>query len=89
MQLDAAFSTETGVIPKWAGKRQRADRIDPRFLDYQFENHDRFGDPLLNAGYAAAWRPIFTTTINLSLAIRLALRRYLGLDPLLTEEAWS
>ena len=31
--------------------------------------------------YAAAQRPIITTTINMTLAIRLALRRYLGIEP--------
>lgn len=78
-QLGAAFSSE-GVTPKWAGKRQWADRIDPTFLDYTYECHDGEDDLLRMTGYAAAWRPIFKTTINMSLAIRLALRRYLGLE---------
>ena len=30
---------------------------------------------------AAARRPIFKTSINITLAIRIALRRYLGLEP--------
>jgi hypothetical protein len=88
-QLDTTTSTEAGVVPKWAGNRKWADRIDPRFLDYRYECHDGGDDPLLLAGYAAAWRPIFKTTINMSLAIRLALRIYLGLDPPLSDGGTS
>jgi Transcriptional regulator, AbiEi antitoxin len=81
-QLIDYFSGHGDVAPKWAGKRSSADRIDPKFLDYRYENHDRDDDPLRRMAYAAAQRPIFTTTINMTLAIRLALRRYLGIEPL-------
>ena len=59
-----------------------ADRIDPEFLEYHHEDHASDDDPLKRMGYATAQRPIFTTTINITLAIRLALRRYLGIEPL-------
>lgn len=75
-------SVNGDVAPKWEGKRLSADRIDPKFLNYRYENHDSADDPLKRMGYAAAQRPIFTTTINITLAIRLALRRYLGIEPL-------
>jgi hypothetical protein len=70
------------VAPKWEGKRLSADRIDPKFLNYRYEDHVDDDDPLKRMGYAAAQRPILTITINMTLAIRLALRRYLGIEPL-------
>ena len=76
-QLSNISSTEADVVPKWEGRRLSADRIDPKFLDYRYENHVSDDDPLKRTAYAAARRPIFTTTINITLAIRLALRRYL------------
>jgi hypothetical protein len=81
-QISDVLSTDADVVPKWAGRRSSADRIDPKFLDYRYENHDEHDDPLKRMGYAAAQRPIFTITINMTLAIRLALRRYLGIEPL-------
>jgi DNA-binding transcriptional MerR regulator len=78
-QLVEYFSTNTEVAAKWEGRRQSADQIDPRFLNYKFEDH--VDDPLASAGHAAKWRPISTMTINVSLAIRLALRRYLDIEP--------
>jgi hypothetical protein len=81
-QLIEYLSDSTEVAPKWEGKRLSADRIDPKFLNYKFENHDGVDDPLVRMAYAAAQRPVFTTTINITLAIRLALRRYLGIEPL-------
>jgi len=74
-------STNGEVAPKWEGKRLSADRIDPKFLDYRYENHVSDDDPLKRMAYATAKRPIFKTTINIALAIRLALRRYLGIEP--------
>jgi hypothetical protein len=82
LQLNDLSSTGADVAPKWEGRRSSADRIDPRFLDYRYENHDSDDDPLTRMACAAAQRPIFTTTINMTLAIRLTLRRYLGIEPL-------
>jgi DNA-binding transcriptional MerR regulator len=80
-QIGDLLSTDAGVVPKWEGRRLSADRIDPKFLDYRYENHDSLEDPLRRMGQATAQRPIFTITINMTLAIRLALRRYLGIEP--------
>lgn len=50
-------------------------------LGYRFENHDGEADPLCVAAQSAIRSPIFKTTVNLTLAIRKALRRYLHLEP--------
>lgn len=49
-------------------------------LGYRFERHAD-GDPLRLAAEAGARSPVTLTTINISLAMRQALRRYLGLEP--------
>jgi hypothetical protein len=50
-------------------------------LNYEFEKHDTDADPLCVAADATAASPVFKTTINVTLAIRKALRRYLGIEP--------
>jgi hypothetical protein len=50
---------------------------------YQFEHHEGTADPLCMAAEAAVRSPVFKTTINPTLAIRKALRRYLGIEPAL------
>jgi hypothetical protein len=77
----AVFSTDADVAPKWQDPGSPANRIDPDFLNYQYEPHDGETDRLMLEARAAAQRPVFKTAINLSLAIRLALRRYLGIEP--------
>jgi hypothetical protein len=77
----AVFSTDADVAPKWEDPLSRANRIDPKFLDYRYEPHDDETDPLMREARASAQRPVFKTSINLSLALRLALRRYLGIEP--------
>jgi len=77
----AIFSTDADVAPKWEDPRSPANRIDPKFLNYRYEPHDGETDPLMLEARAAARRPIFKTSINITLAIRIALRRYLGLEP--------
>lgn len=52
-----------------------------RRLGYKYEKHDTDEDPLRLAADAIARSPIFTTSINVSLAIRKSLRRYLELEP--------
>jgi hypothetical protein len=52
-------------------------------LDYQFERHDAADDPLCEAAVAAAESPVIKTTINVTLTIKKALRRYLGIEPVL------
>jgi hypothetical protein len=64
------------------------DREDPtewtkelRPLGYNFEQHERNSDPLRVAAERAARSPEFMTTINLSLALRKSMRRFLGIEP--------
>jgi hypothetical protein len=52
---------------------------------YWFEHHEGTADPLCIAAEAAVRSPLFKTTINPTLAIRKALRRYLGIEPVLTK----
>jgi hypothetical protein len=52
-----------------------------KLLDYKYEKHNMNGDPIRLAAQAAARSPVFKTTINVSLALRRALRRYLGIEP--------
>jgi hypothetical protein len=54
---------------------------DLRLLGYKTEQHDKKDDPLRLAAEATARSPVLTTTINVSLANRKALRRYLGIEP--------
>ena len=69
------------IVPKWEDPSIWSDRLDPDFLDYQYEDHGSDGDPLVIAAEAAARSPLFKTTVNVTLAIRKALRRYLGIEP--------
>jgi hypothetical protein len=48
-------------------------------LGYRFENHA--ADPLRVAAESAVRNPIFKTTVNVTFAVRKALRRYLGIEP--------
>jgi len=54
---------------------------EPRFSDADYEKHDADDDPLCRAAERAVRNPVFKTTINATLAIRMALRRYLGIEP--------
>jgi hypothetical protein len=54
-------------------------------LGYHFEHRKAKTDPLSIAAEAAVRSPVFKTTINPALAIRKALRRYLGIEPVLTK----
>ena len=49
-------------------------------LGYELEKRETT-DPLRKVAEDTALTPLFTTTINVSLAIRKALRRYLGMEP--------
>jgi hypothetical protein len=68
------------TFPKW-----EEDQLNPDFLDYKYEDHGQDGDPLAIAAAATARSPLFKTTVNVTLAIRTALRRYLGIEPLLSD----
>jgi len=51
-----------------------------RALGYAYEQHGE-DDPLRTTAAATVKSPLFTTNINISLAIRKASRRYLGIEP--------
>jgi hypothetical protein len=66
---------------KWDQPNAWSDLLDRNFLNYQYEDHNADDDPLRLAAEATARNPLFKTTINVTLAIRKALRRYLGIEP--------
>jgi len=49
-------------------------------LGYRFEIHDGDADALCVAAGSAVRSPIFRTTVDVTLAVRKALRRYLGVE---------
>jgi hypothetical protein len=55
-------------------------RRELKLLDYRYENHNLNDDPLRLAAEAAARSPVIKTTINISLALRRGLRRYLEIE---------
>jgi len=59
---------------------------DLRRWGYQLEHHGQPADSLRGAAAAVIRSPVFKTTINISLAIRIALRRYLGMEPTASNE---
>src|SRR4051812_35363304 len=64
------------LVSKWQHPWIWADQVAPRDLHYEYENYDSDDDPVCIAAAAAVRSPVFKTTVNLSLAIRKALRRY-------------
>lgn len=70
---------------KWEQPNAWSDRLDRNFLNYQYEQHDAEDDPLRMAANIAVRSPVFKTSINITLALRKALRRYLGIEPVLTK----
>ena len=63
---------------KWEQPHAFSDRLGRQFLNYRYENHETEGDPLRRSAEAIARSPLFKSTINVTLAIRKALRRYLA-----------
>lgn len=70
---------------KWDLPIVWSDRLDRNFLDYRYEPHDDQDDALLIAAQAAVRSPVCATRINITLALRKALRRFLGIEPALTQ----
>jgi len=54
---------------------------DLKQFGYVYEKHDEDGDPLCMAAEASVRTSTITTTVNMTLAIRKALRRYFGIEP--------
>ena len=65
---------------KWEQPNAWSDRLPSKFLDYHFEDHSADDDPLRLRAEATARDATFTITVNLTSAVRRALRRNLGLD---------
>jgi hypothetical protein len=66
---------------KWNQPSAWSNRVNPNFLAYKYENHEAEDDPLRITAEATASSPLFKSTINITLAVRKALRRYLGVEP--------
>ena len=84
---DEAASTGTSPVAykslaKWESPMDWADQLAARFLDYKFEDHSADDDPLATAAGVTLRSPIFKTSVNASLAVRKAVRRYLGIEPM-------
>jgi hypothetical protein len=56
-------------------------RKELKILNFEFEKHDTQTDPLCIEAEVTARSPLFKGTINITLALRKALRRYLGIEP--------
>ena len=67
-------------LPKWLDPYSWSERLDPGFLDYRYEDHSA-DDPVCIAAEATVGSSVFKISVNVSLAIRKALRRYLGIEP--------
>lgn len=74
---------------KWEHPAPLPDRLDPKFLDYVFEDHSAKDDLLAALADDVAKSPLFKTSVNITLAIRRALRRYLGIDPAIKQNLES
>jgi hypothetical protein len=71
--------TTVDAIAAWENPTKWPKEL--KSLGYRFEKHNEDHDPLCIAAEASISSPLFTTTINVTLAIRKALRRYLGIQP--------
>jgi hypothetical protein len=67
------FVAEWEEPTKWSKELKR--------YGYTYEKHDRDDDPLCISAEATARSPLVKTTINVTLALRRALRRYIGIEP--------
>jgi hypothetical protein len=67
------------AVAAWENPSKWAKEL--RALRYRLERHDGDQDALRIVADASIRSPLFMTTINVTLAIRKALRRYLGIEP--------
>jgi hypothetical protein len=68
-----------GHVSDWESPARWSKEL--KSLGYRYERHDEDDDPLCLAANASIRSPILTTTVNVTLAIRRALRRYLEITP--------
>jgi hypothetical protein len=66
-------------VAQWEDPQQVTKELG--LLDYKYERHDADHDPLCLTAEATARSPLFKTTVNVTLTITKALRRYLGIEP--------
>jgi hypothetical protein len=66
--------------PKWGDPENAADQLSPAYLEYTFEDHSAPNDPLKLAAATAFRSPTSKLSVDVSLVIRKALRRYLGVE---------
>jgi hypothetical protein len=90
-ELQFVRSTVAKLAMAWAPSGERLPRVvseweeptkstsELRSLGYEVEKH-AVDDPLRRAAEATVRNPLSTTTVNVSLAIRRAIRRYLGIE---------
>jgi hypothetical protein len=71
--------TTVEAVAEWENPTKWTKEL--KDLGYEYEKHDEDHDPLCIAAEASIRSPLFTTTINVTLPIRKALRRYLGIEP--------
>jgi hypothetical protein len=67
------------AVEAWEEPTKSARELN--LLGYSYEEHGSEDDPLRALAAATVNSPVFTLTVNISLAIRKALRRYLGVEP--------
>jgi hypothetical protein len=67
------------VVSEWEEPTKQAKELRSLGYEYKMLGAD---DPLRKAAQATARNPLFTTNINISLAIRRAIRRYLDIEQL-------
>jgi hypothetical protein len=65
------------VVAEWEKPTKSTKEL--RSLGYEYEKHPA-DDPLRRAAEATVRNPLSTTTINISFAIKRAIRRYLGIE---------
>ncbi len=66
-------------IAQWSDPTKASKEL--KVLDYRTETHHADDDPLYLRAEAAVRAPLVKTSVNVTLAIRKALRRYLGIEP--------
>ena len=71
--------TTVKAVAEWESPTKWTKEL--KDLGYEYEKHDEDHDPLCIAAEASIRSPLFATTINITLAVRKALRRYLGIEP--------
>ena len=73
------------AVSEWESPAEWSKEL--KSLGYRFERHDGDRDPLRIAADASIRSPLVTTSVNVTLAIRKALRRYLDIEPVVSASA--